>query len=205
MNMKKDRYLLALTFWTSALQYLRLVENVATETVSQGNTWALVRDYSSGSITEEEYSHATRWSDHSIIIPLIFNLLHGIELLSKGFLLADPEEPVGKTHKISALRNRIAAMYPGENVMNVFLSKYTVQDDMPELLVRFLDVNKLSVDQLYQAFRYPSPDFEETHSYADLKYQGEAGTLFFEELAKDIKELRFAAIRLGRRLEPIIE
>lgn len=203
--MKKDRYLLALTFWTSALQYLRLVENVANETVSQGNTWVLVRDYSSGGITEEEYSLATRWSDHSIIIPLIFNLLHGVELLSKGFLLADPEEPVGKTHKISTLRSRITAMYPGEDVMNGFLSKYTDDHEMPELLVRFLEVNNLSVDQLYQAFRYPSPDFVETHSYADLKYQGEAGTHFFEELAKDIKELRLAAIKLGRRLEPVIE
>jgi hypothetical protein len=200
--MIQERYTLALSFWTSALQYLRLVENVAKETVSHGNTWVLVRDYSSGGITSEEYSQATRWSDHSIIIPLIFNLLHGIELLSKGFLLADPEEPVTKTHKISALRMRMAAQFPDENKINGFLSKYTEIREMPELLVRFLNANGLSVDQLYQALRYPSPDFVEAHDYAGLKYQGEPGTPFFKELAKDIEELRLAAIKLGRQLEP---
>lgn len=199
--MIQERYMLALSFWTSALQYLRLVENVAKETVSQGNTWVLVRDYCSGSITAEEYSQATCWSDHSIIIPLIFNLLHGIELLSKGFLLADPEEPVTKTHKISALRERIAARFPDENIINGFLCKYTDIHEMPELVVRFLNANGLSVDQLYQALRYPSPNFVEAHDYVGLKYQGEAGTVFFMELAKDIEKLRLAAIKLGRELE----
>ena len=200
--MQEDRYLLALNFWTSALQYLRLVENVAKETVSQGNTWVLVRDISSGHITPAEYSQATRWSDHSIIIPLIFNLLHGIELLAKGFLLADSEEPVAKTHKISELRDRIATKFPDEDVINNFLSKYTVINEMPELLVRFLETNCLSVDQLYQALRYPSPNFVETHNYIELKYQGDAGTPFFKELAKDTEVLRLAAIKLGRKLEP---
>lgn len=199
--MERERYQLALSFWTSAFQYLHLVENVAKETVSQGNTWVLVRDYREGGITPEEYKQATRWSDHSIIIPLIFNLLHGIELLSKGFLLADRDEPVSKTHKISAIRDRVVARFPDEDVINGFLSKYTDVREMPELLARFLDANELSVDQLYQAFRYPSPDFVETHNYIGLKYQGDAGTPFFEDLAKDIDGLILAAIQLGRRLE----
>jgi hypothetical protein len=38
-----------------------------------------------------------------------------------------------------------------------------------------------------------------------LKYQGEAGTPFFKGLAKNIEELRRAAIELGRKLEPETE
>ena len=199
--MDRERYVLALCFWTSALQYLTLVENVSRATVSQGNVWTLVRDYGDSGITADEYRNATRWSDHSIIIPLLFNLLHGIELLAKGFLLADPDETVDKNHKISELRNRVHDKFPNETILNSFLSKYTDESHVPELVSRFLDRNGLSVDRLYPALRYPSPDFVATHQYASLKYQGEAGTPFFADLVDDIKELVIAAVDLGRRLE----
>jgi len=71
---------------------------------------------------------------------------------------------------------------------------------MPELLSRFLVGNELSVDQLYPALRYPSPDFLVMRKYTSLKYQDEAGTPFFAALADDIRNLMEAAVALGRRL-----
>lgn len=73
----KAQYDLALSFWSVSLQYLMLVENVSKETTSQGNTWVMTSAL--GHISEEEYEEGTRWSDHTIIIPLLFNLYHGIE------------------------------------------------------------------------------------------------------------------------------
>ena len=197
----EQRYDLALSFWTASFQYLMFAENVARETASQDNVWVMVRDFKEGPIGPEEYAEATRWSDHSVIIPLLFNLLHGIELLVKGFLLVDPAETVEKEHNICELCARFKAKYPEETTLNNFFDKYTNESCMPELLRRFLADNGLQVDGLYQALRYPSPDFSTMRRYSTLKYQGQKGTPFFTELCQDIHAVRIASVRLGREWE----
>src|SRR4030042_2804305 len=98
-----EKYDLALSFWTVSFQYLMLVENVARETTSQGNTWVMTNTNNLVPITSEEYEEGTRWSDHTIIIPLLFNLYHGIELLLKGFLLVAPGVTAERTHNVQPL------------------------------------------------------------------------------------------------------
>lgn len=198
--MNDERYKLALSFWTASFQYLMLVENVAHETASQGNVWVMVRDFNGEPISPNEYEEGTRWSDHTIIIPLLFNLLHGIELLVKGFLLVDPTETIEKQHDITDLCTRLKAKYPDQDVLLCFLNKYTDENHMPELLKRFLAENNVTVNGLYQALRYPSPDFTTMRTYASLKYHGEDGTSFFDTLHHDIKGVRVAAVSLGRGL-----
>jgi HEPN domain-containing protein len=198
----QERYGLAFSFWTAAFQYLILAENVSRETASQGNIWVMSRDFGDGPITHREYAEGTRWSDHTIIIPLVFNLLHGIEVLVKGFLLVDPEEVIKKQHNICNLRERFRQKYPDQTILTEFLDKYTSEDHMPELMKRFLEENGLQIETLYQALRYPSPDFTIMCTYSSLKYQGEKGTRFFTELHEDIGSLRVAAVKLGRSLEP---
>jgi hypothetical protein len=198
----RERYDVALSFWTTALQYLALVDNAARETVSQGNTWVLLRDLP---ITADEYEEATRWSDHTIIMALLFSLFHGIELLAKGFLLAGSGEPVEKGHNPDKLRQKIEARYPNETALIEFLCKYTSADHMPELLRRFMQDNGLNVERLYEALRYPSPDFVTIRRYSSLKYEGQEGTTFFADLHVDIELVRLAAVDLGRRLEPKLD
>lgn len=198
----QERYDLALSFWTAAFQYLILVENVSRETASQGNVSIMVRNFEGGSIIEKEYAEGTRWSDRAIIIPLLFNLLHGIELLVKGFLFLDPTEILMKRHNISELREKFKRKYPGQATLNQFLDKYTSEDHMPELLRRFLTENGLQVDELYQTLRYPTPDFTTMRLYSSLKYQGEEGVPFFSDLHVDVYSVRLAAVSLGRSLEP---
>lgn len=201
--MNNDRYILALSFWTASFQYLHLVDNAAHETASSGNLWFMARDFSEGEITEEEYFNDTKWSDHRIIIPLLFNLLHGIELLVKGFILVDPSETIDKQHNIGDLCSRFRIKYPDQDTLNNFFERYTTDDHAPELLQRFRIDNGLSMNGLYQALRYPSPDFASMRIYASLKYKGESGTSFFSNLVNDIRKTRVAAVALGRALENI--
>jgi hypothetical protein len=207
MTTKKKRYDLALSFWRASLQYLILVENVSRETASQGNIHLMGRDFKVGQITPEitpeEYADGTRWSDHTIIIPLLFNLLHGIELLVKGFILVDPSETVKMIHNIGELCARFKQKYPNQNIINNFLCKYTSENEMPELLRRFLMDNDIQVNILYKALRYPSDDFLTMRIYSSLKYQGEDGTPFFRQLSADISEVRLAAVRLGKSFEVV--
>ena len=199
---EKERYHLALSFWTASFQYMMLVENAAHEIVAHDNTWVMVRDFSEGPITEQEYADATRWSDHTTIIPLLFNLLHGIELLIKGFLLMDPNEDINKSHDIIDLCSRFYHLFPNETVLNGFFHKYTCEYAMPDILKEFLKDNRIDIRSLYQALRYPSPDFQVMRDYSGLKYKGEEGVHVFSDLQSEIETVRKSAVGLGRRLEP---
>ena len=199
MMCKTNQYDLALSFWTVSLEYLMLVENVARETVAQGNTCFMTRDWE---ITPDEYEEGTRWSDHTLIIPLLFNLYHGIELLAKGFLLVAPGQTVKPRHSIGRLCRQFSKSYPNETALIDFFTKFTDEQRLPALLVNFLTDNSLTLNDFYQAVRYPSDqDFQTLRKYVELKYQGEDGLPFFTELTEEIKRIRIAAVKLGRSLE----
>ncbi len=201
-----NQYDLAFSFWTVSFEYLMLVENVARETVTQSNTWLMTKDREDGKITADEYAEGTRWSDHALIIPLLFNLYHGIELLVKGFLLVAPGQNVKPKHSIGRLCRQFSRTYPNETELIDFFARFTDEQRLPALLANFLADNSLTLNDLYQAVRYPSDqDFQTLRKYIKLKYQGEKGLPFFQELVNDIKAIRVAAVRLGRSLEPKTE
>jgi hypothetical protein len=203
MCKQEPSYDIALSFWTISFQYLMLVENVARETVSSGNSLGLTKDISEGPITEDELCEATRWSDHSLVIPLLFNLYHGIKLLVKGFLLITPGIVVKPKHSIQRLCREFSKAYPAEQEINYFLHKYTEENQLPLFLNEFLKDNALTFADLYQSLRYPSDqDFVDMKRYVQLKYKGQEGVLFFQELYETIKSIRPLAVRLGRILEP---
>lgn len=180
MCKQTSSYDIALSFWAVSFQYLMLVENVARETVSSDNPLGLTKDISEGPITEYELAEATRWSDHSLVIPLLFNLYHGIELLVKGFLLIAPGIVVKPKHSIQRLCREFSAAYPDEIEINSFLHKYTEENQLPFLLSEFLKNNALTFADLYQALRYPSDqDFVDMKRYVRLKYKGQEGNLIF--------------------------
>jgi hypothetical protein len=196
----KEKYNFALSFWTVSDQYLRLVENVAREITKQGNIWFMIKDRP---ITLDEYMEETRWSDHVLIIPLLFNLYHGIELLLKGFLLIASGQDVKPKHGIDKLCHQFSIFYPDETVIFTFIRKFTDEECLPPLLKDFLHENGLKPYDLYKAVRYPSDkNFQKVYKYIDLKYKGEKGLLFFKELVEDIMKIRIASIKLGRSLEP---
>jgi hypothetical protein len=204
MLKKSPSYDMALSFWTISFQYLMLVENIARETASSANPLGLIKNVNAGPIIEDEFAEATRWSDHTLVIPLLFNLYHGIELLIKGYLLITPGIVVEPKHSIQHLCREFSKAYPSEIEINSFLNKYTEEDQLPFILSNFLKDNALTFNSLYQALRYPSDlDFKVMKRYMQLKYKGQQGILFFQELHEVIKSMRPHAVRLGRSLKTI--
>jgi len=195
----ENQYLLALSFWTIAIQYLALVENASREVVKQGNKWFVTRDGKHGEITNEEYSKATRWSDHALIIPLLFNLYHGLELLIKGFLIIAPNQSAKPNHSIIGMRDQFSKVYPSEKELIDLISKYTQEQYLPDLLKNFLTDNNLTLKMMYQSVRYPAnQDFQTIKKYRKLKYKGEDGIQFFKELAEDVDLIRRKAVQLSK-------
>ena len=70
------------------MHYLSLSENIAHETVRQGDTRFLICDIQDiPEDSEARYFDKTKWSDFNVGIPILFVAYHGFELLLKGFLI----------------------------------------------------------------------------------------------------------------------
>lgn len=100
----------ALGFWTVGIQYLHLVQAVSNETHRQGNAHTVISDIP---LAESEYAEQTKWSDHNLVISLLFNFYHGLEVILKGFRIA-----IGMSgrhsHKLSVLLTEFKTQYPGD-------------------------------------------------------------------------------------------
>ena len=106
-------------------------------------------------------------------------------------------------HSIEGLSSQFIKRHPKETILCEFLKKYAHLGKLPDILKTFLSKNKLTINQLYEALRYPTdPSFTDTRSYLSIKYRGKEGIAFFETLVTDIGEARKAAVVYGRSLEP---
>lgn len=172
----------ALNYLTIGLQYLHLVENVVQKTIEYNNCWLVE---SNAEISWDDYDAKTKWSDHRIIIPVMFNLFHGIELTLKGLLMLSTFNRKAN-HKISKLVNSIAKLYKNSKILD-FYFKYTKMNNIPEPLRSFFSKSCISVNEYYQAFKYPE-NFENNKEYMhiELKYKGNEGLNFYQDLYKDI-------------------
>jgi DNA-binding phage protein len=204
MPITQEEYTKSLAFWNVALQFFTLVQNSVEETIKQGNEWTIVT--TNKELTSEEYNDMTRWSDHQIIIPLLFNFYHGVEILVKGFLNLVPGFELKPKHSLEHLCSVFIKNFPKETELCNFLKEYIHAGKLPTLLSDFIKENGLTIDQLYEALRYPTdPSFTTIRSYLDLKYKGEEGLEFFKKLCDDIEIVRKAAVKLGRTYQEQIE
>lgn len=198
--MEKDDYSMTLSFFSISFQFFSLVENSLFETINQGNKWIIT---SEKEIRFDEYAKETSWSDHQIIIPVLFNFYHGLELFLKGLLQFDSDFELKAKHSIEGLRSKFIKNNPSEKNLCNFLKKYTHRGHLPEILKNFLDKNNISINQLYEALRYPTDSsFATLRSYLQVKYKGEDGINFFKELVQDIQKARKSAVKYGRSFEP---
>jgi hypothetical protein len=195
------QYEVAVSFCELSFQYLSLVQNVASQIVPRDNIHIYYAN--NRPLTEDEYVEATKWSDFIIVIPLLSNLYHGLELLVKGFLLMTPETDVRPNHSLQRLRGQFSSLYPNEKELNDFLRKYTDETRLPAILREFLTTNAMTFDNLYEALRYPSdPNFQRLKSYIDLMFKGKKGVPFFKDLCEDIEVILRPAVKLANSLKP---
>ena len=185
----------ALGYWTIGIQYLHIVESVARETIQQNNKWTVVADED---ISWEKYDSQTKWSDHNLIIPLLFDFYHGVEVLLKGFLIAKAELK-NRNHKLSSLLEGFDKLFPNHN-LSTLLSRYIVQAELPEPLASFCSQSSISIDEYYQALKYPESTNGKIYRHSPLKYKSDAGAPFFSNLINDIIQIRLDTVSLGRTI-----
>lgn len=82
------------------------------------------------------------------------------------------------------------------------IKKYVLQDQLPELLSEFCKTSGVTIDDYYQALKYPEGTKGKVYSHFPLKYQGKSGLQFFEILKIDLKKLVKEAVKLSWSICP---
>ncbi|MEZ5584021.1 MAG: hypothetical protein R3F37_15905 [Candidatus Competibacteraceae bacterium] len=195
--MTGQNYKDALRHWTIGIQYLHLVESVAEKTSETGNRFVVISD---DKITPEEYRQETRWADHALVIPLLFDFYHGIEVLLKGFLIAKGQSLIG-SHRLSRFLADFNSQYPS-NELNLIIEQYIQAGKLVSPLDEFCQRSNISIDDYYQALKYPESMAGSAYEHTPLKYKGQQGVQFFKGLVRDIRDLRRKAVSLGRSVCP---
>jgi hypothetical protein len=151
---------------------------------------------------EKEIQENAKRSDMYMVIPLLFNFYHGVELMLKGFVLfaEGPQEKL--EHNLIQLQERFAKRYANQYTLIAYFAKYLDKSQMPGLLRTFLNGNNLTVNRFYESFRYPAnKDLSQEFKYFTLKYKGLNGVDFYETLANDISEMMRLIVALGNSLK----
>jgi hypothetical protein len=183
-----------------ALNYLRFVRAALTESIKHENSWVRI---SSSPISEEEYDEQTKWSDFNIIIPLLFNFYHGLELLLKGFVLLKQAEDRRLDHDIEMLLTTFRSSYPDQSELGSILAKYIERSTSPDLLREFFDENRCSANRFYEVLRYPfDKKLASRFAHHCLKHRQRASLPFFKSMVADIDAICRCSVHLGRSHEP---
>ena len=171
--------------------FLQLVENVLNETLKTGNT-----DIYSGPPRKDiqaHYRHITKWSGSRILIPILFNFFHGIELLLKAANYKVTPPSKSPNHKLSKLIADFKNNYPNSTRLATILDKYIypIQANTSLLSAFYLSNNIIDSSQFYDIFKYPfTKDFQIDFDYKDLHNSGKEGINLFQQIVDDIQIIR---------------
>ncbi len=186
-----------LDYATLAFQFLRMAENCCDELVARDNATCVVMD-GTNPIDFHMYEQMTRWSDTQIASPILFNYLHGIELMLKAFLAEAGRMPKKKAHKLTQLLVLFLEDH-GESELATLLSQSVLEFEPNSPLGRFLSHNGESIDSWYETLKYPSTNSGKSLSRIALNYGGEDQVQFWAQVGATAKKLRLACVLYARQ------
>lgn len=186
-------------FLSLSENYLLLVKNVLKETIKQGNTWVVLGDKE---ITEKIYINKTKWSDFNIIIPILFNFYHGLELLMKGLLSLIDNYELKNSHDIKEILEDFRSNYiKNMEIINI-LNKYIDSNSMPKIFSECLKENNISINKFYIFLKYPTDkNISRMYNYFKLKYNEEEVLSLFKGIIDDIDFLISKVVKVYREKE----
>lgn len=151
-------------------------------------------------ITEEYYNEQTKYSDFNIIIPILFNYYHGLELIIKAAL-----EQIGKLekdrHNIENLIKKLKEEYKeDERFINYVVEKI---DKPIQIVTKFqTDNNQINGFSVYEALRYPDNKSEnKLINYESLLHNGDTIVDDCRGIIQNIENIKIATVRKYRELE----
>jgi hypothetical protein len=161
---------------TMAEKYLRTARELSSMIVRSGNRSSLS---SSRKLSPAEVDRRTRRSDTNLGPPLLFNFYHGIELCLKGHALGQKLK-TSKTHNISSLLSALQATSHNCALLKELNS--WIPPPASSTIGKFLTNNSITIDDWYQALKYPSFTNGQQIDHFGLKYGGASALKFWKSL-----------------------
>ena len=181
-----------------AQQYTQAAKNLTDGMLKDENPHAVVSDHE---ISDEELEEGLRNSSGSIILPALFCLYQGIELILKGFINIRGKLEKSDLHKGDMLCNRFSELFVEELELSVLFNKFL--NPPPQFIKEYMQLNNITdIIGLYNSLRYPDKNNGGVYDYDFLTDTN--NDLFLpqlEELNKDIKKLLMLSVKLFHALE----
>jgi hypothetical protein len=183
-----------LDYWKIGTHFLRLAEAACGELVKGENADIVI---SNRPITPSEYNERTKWSDHSIGVSVLFCFFHGMEVILKGFISI--QDTVPKHHRLTELLANFEQRYPGANVGKI-IANWTRDLDPASPLGRFLAQNHISIDDWFQALKYPELMTGNSIDHFSLMFGGCETVAFWQSVGQAAASLLMESVALARSL-----
>lgn len=179
MNNFNDYFILADSYSVSAKSLFQII-------INNGNKLCGVGRSQDESNKKACKLHDT--SDAALFIPALFLSFHSIELFIKGMLKMNNVNFNG-THDLTYLLKELEKIYGKKNKVVKSLSWFNKSffDKLKDFKVN----NKItSVNELYEAFRYPDDKSGKLYEYFFLKYNFEKGISYCKTIIGKLDEVR---------------
>jgi hypothetical protein len=185
-----DNQLIAFRHFDFSDNFFDLVEAVLKESIKHGNDTFGV--FSPDADFKKEYKELTKWSDSRIMIPILFNFFHGIELYLKGAIYLIDAPQGNSTHKLSKHLETFKNHYPSKTKLIETFSYYIYPEEICKILFDFYKTNRIAnSSEFYEVFKYPyTRKFLQSFNFKDLRNTEESGIAFFNKLLLDIEIMR---------------
>lgn len=173
-----------------AEQYINTSKLIMQEMIKCKNKWIYIGDKP---IKDEEYFETTKWSDFNTLVPSIFLLVHGLELLTKALVTYCGEEIKREhdtTNMIKFLKNdnRINC-----DLLNL-LECYVGEAPSNPIIQEFINVNKhIKAGKVHIAIRYPEDNRNET-DFSPLWYKEKKLIEELKVIVSDIENIYSKAL-----------
>lgn len=181
-----------------AEQYLNTSKNIMQQIVNCGNPWIMISDQP---IEPQDYAEYVKWSDFNSLVPSMFLLMHGIELMLKGLVIWSDGSLLNYDHNPAIL---IDILNKDERITPSYLamiSKYVGAGDKNKLIADFREINNIvDSSSIHVTLRYPdSRNDKASIDFSSFQYKEQDIMLDLTIMINDIESMLFMTNEIIRK------
>lgn len=170
----------SIDYFLTGVQYLEAAKVISREIIKHDNTSIVI---SKKPINYKELSEKTQYSNERLILPLMFNFYHGLELMIKGFTIM--KNCKFNNHDSNSMVSNLYSLYPQDkNLIDIF-SKH-IFNPYDFIKTYMSDNNIATISKFYESLRYPEDKFGSLFDHFTLKHNLNIDTKIFEEIVSDV-------------------
>lgn len=180
-------------------QYLQVTLNIFDNIIKSNNSFTLILNED---FTEKDLYNHTRFNTSYVMLPMLFCLYQGIELMLKGFVCS--KKLKNYRHKTESILEDFKKIYPNETKLHELFDQLI--NKPLEFIRQYRNINGITdIMQLYNSFRYPD-SASKRYKYQELYYPNNESFLpQINVLKEKIESIFQYSVELFRRLESDID